>query len=154
MIRSPLSSWRLLSLCCIAQLASPGIAAAQSVPAQPAVAAPRSSPSSPGVFGGASGRETPSTGIVVTVAEAWDQNVLAGDGAPRQTTVGVGGFFTDLGATFTTHLSRRNLQFNAGAGGTYRYYSQQHAGVALGNFGSAGIVYTSGETTIAVDGGI
>jgi hypothetical protein len=136
-----------------AALIGSGLASAQTQPGAPA-GAPKAKPAAPGVFGGAASRSgEPTSGLLVTLTEAYDENVLA-DAGPIQSSLQAGGLFTDLTANFTARVQGRKLQFSSAAGTDVRYYSQQHTTVGIGHYGSSGLTYTSGGTTFSIDGGV
>src|SRR5256885_5816185 len=78
---------------------------------------PAAQPSLPPVFAGTLPRSGgPTSGVLVTVSEAYDENVLAEGATPLQNSLEAGGFYTDLNATFAGHIQRQKLQFSTAAG--------------------------------------
>jgi len=111
-------------------------------------------PSASGVFGGTSSRSGGLTsGLVLTLTEAYDQNILAEGGAP-QAPLEAGGLFTDLTANLNSRLQRRRLQLSMAAGTDVRYYQNQHTAVGVGHYGSSGLTYGWERTVLSVDGSV
>src|SRR6476619_6879472 len=78
-------------------------------------------PKSPAVFGGTTSRGSAGTsGLLVSFAEAFDDNVLA-DAGGIQSGLQEGGLFTDLNATFTLRVGSRRLQSTSSAATNLRY---------------------------------
>src|SRR5581483_5843770 len=130
------------------------LAGAGNVTAQsPAVSAAANRPA-PSLFGGMTQRsgESPA-GLLVTVTEAYDQNVLA-EGGPPQGALESGGLFTDFTANFNARVQRRRLQFSTSAGSDVRYYPDQHTTVGVGHYLSFAITHSSPRTVFFADGGI
>jgi hypothetical protein len=108
-----------------------------------------------GVFGGAAGRNDQSSALSLSVAEAYDSNVLGDQGGPTQSVLQQSGFYSELNARFTWRAGKQKLQFATTAGTDFRYYNSAHEVLGIGHFGNAGLTYHSSEsTTIAVDGGV
>ncbi len=148
MLRWFRSATRLGGVICVV-LAGAGNVTAQS----PAVSAAANRPA-PSLFGGMTQRsgESPA-GLLVTVTEAYDQNVLA-EGGPPQGALESGGLFTDFTANFNARVQRRRLQFSTSAGSDVRYYPDQHTTVGVGHYGSFAITHSSPRTVFFADGGI
>ena len=86
----------------------------------------------------------------MSLAEAYDDNVLAEAGTPIQSSLQEGGLFTDLNANLNLRV-RQPTDFNSvsSAGTNFRYYSEQHATVGVGHYGSAGLTCTTDRTYVA-----
>jgi len=107
------------------------------------------------MFAGTSSRSgTPTSGLLVTVSEAYDDNILADGGAGVQNSLQKSGVYTDLTANFSFHTAGRRLQFGSAAGTDVRYYSDQHTIVGVGHYGSSGLTYSTPRSTFSVDGGV
>jgi hypothetical protein len=129
------------------------------VAAAPAVAqtttAPAPKPLLPAVFAGTLPRTNGATsGLLVTLTEAYDENVLAEGATPIQSSLEAGGFYTDLNATFNARVQHQRMQYGVAGGTDFRYYREQQTTTGIGHYGSTGLTYASDRTTVSADGGV
>lgn len=100
-----------------------------------------------GLFSGASaGTDRAPASLQVTVAEAYDQDVLGAAGSvpialePNR-------LFTQLTADLSYRVAGRNVQFASTAGANFRYYSEQDQVVGVGHHVGAGLSANLSRTT-------
>ena len=138
---------------CLLALVGSAPAVAQTLPAPPPM--PTGQPSA-GVFGGVGSRNDPgASSLIVSLAEAYDSNVLGDSVAAIQSPLQASGFYSELNASFTLRGGAQKLQFATAGGTDLRYYSQDHQVVGVGHYGNAGLTYLpSRTTTLVLDGGV
>jgi hypothetical protein len=91
------------------------------------------------LFGGASsGTDRDSDWLMVTMTEAYDQDVLGDVNAPIQQVFQRGGEFTELNGEMNYRATGRRLQFASTAGTTFRYYRDQEQLVGVGHHAGVG----------------
>jgi len=145
-------SQRALLVLALASCAT--VASAQTTSTQPTSTPP--SAGTHGVFAGAASRgEASSNGLMISVAEAYDDNTFADVGVASDSPLQVGGFYTDVTANLNMRFGgRRHTQFVTGAGTDVRYYSLEKQLVGVGHYGNAGVLYSSNQTSFALDGSV
>jgi hypothetical protein len=105
------------------------------------------------LFGGtSSGTDRDADWLMVTMTEAYDQNVLGDLNQPIQGVLQQGGEFSELNAEMNYRADGRRVQFASTAGTTFRYYSEQRQLVGVGHHVGAGAtIHLSPSASLALN---
>jgi hypothetical protein len=105
-----------------------------------------------GLFGGSSsGTERDPLAVSLTVAEAYDQDLL-GSLYSNPSVYQIGGRFTEFMANIQYRADGRKVRFSTTVGTDLRYYDQQDVFVGAGQYAGAGLsISLTRDTTVTVN---